>query len=485
MNPATDLNGQGRQDNVQELLKDVGHVGLQNIGNTCFMNSGLQVLLSSKHLVQAVMDSEVCQNSKSNDGRNTNGAMYAAFRELITASTRDKSTVYRPYKIKNAASMLNRAFIGYGQQDSFELIQAVLDGLEKETNMAKGVPYRSLDTDGMSYYEARQMFREYHYERYNSPITRVTCTELAKCVMCTECQYKSYSFSYCQALLLDLVVKKSKSDGQRKAKGKGAGLDNNSLDIDSLIANSEKVYTVENYYCARCKSHGDVNVREWISEPAKCLIIQFKRFRDDRNKPFYHFFSGYSKNDAPVKYGNSLSISCLEFGQNGVEQNDMQPDRTCQSSEVDSSTDQLIDVNADSSTDKTADKSSTGHASQQSLPQNKDNDESVTGVPSVLPPTQESDVKGDKDTKDIGGIGSVKPPKGKPLGSSGVQSSKTYEYKYRGASLHSGGLGGGHYTALCYGCNDKYYYCNDSSITQLDKGKLDEHAYVLIFDRVD
>lgn len=62
---------------------------------------------------------------------------------------------------------------------------------------------------------------------------------------------------------------------------------------------------------------------------------------------------------------------------------------------------------------------------------------------------------------------------------------RSYKYRYRGASLHSGGLGGGHYTALCYGCNDKYYYCNDSSVTVVDRGKLDTRAYVLLFDRVD
>ena len=107
----------------------------------------------------------------------------------------------------------------------------------------------------------------------------------------------------------------------------------------------------------------------------------------------------------------------------------MQPDGTCLASEVDSS----MDLSVDYPTDKSSTCLTVQESQSQSLPR----------------PT------------------------------------RSYKYQYRGASLHSGGLGGGHYTALCYGCNDKYYYCNDSSVTLVDKAKLDAQAYVLLFDRVD
>lgn len=428
MNPTLSPADRVKQGGEGEALGNIGHVGLLNLGNTCFMNSGLQVLLSSKHLVKAVMESQVQEESGHTSGRITGKAMHVSFKELIYASRTTKADIYKPDKIKNAASRLNKSFIGYGQQDSFELIQTVLDGLEKETNRAKEVPYKALNTDGMEYSKAQRLFRENHREKYDSPITEVTCTELAKCVMCTGCQLKSYSFSYCQALLLDLPVKGGKNEGNKKRCEK-QGWKSNSLSLSALINNSEKAYAVDNYYCSECKAHRRVNVREWISEPAKCLIIQLKRFRNNDYNTISRFFWGYSKNDAPVEYEDTLEIPCFEFGQNGVAKDDMQPDGTCPASEVDSSTDLSVDYPTD--------KSSTCLTAQESQSQ------------SLPRPT------------------------------------RSYKYQYRGASLHSGGLGGGHYTALCYGCNDKYYYCNDSSVTLVDKAKLDAQAYVLLFDRVD
>lgn len=480
VDPVADSSDRGKQNDVKGSLKDVGHVGLLNMGNTCYMNSGLQVLLSSKHLVQAIMDSKVYQNSDSDNKTVTKGMMYIAFKELIGASSTDKPNIYKPDKIKNAVSKLNKAFAGYGQQDSFELIQTVLDGLEKETNKAGKVSYESIDTYKKEYHEVQELFRKYHHAKYDSPITRVTCTELAKCVMCTECQSKSYSFSYCQSLLLDLPTKKGKSDGQQKTKNKRQNSYDDILNLSTLIDNSEKAYTVENYYCITCKEHKNVNVREWISEPAKCLIIQFKRFRNDSYGPFstlYRFIGGYSKNDSPVEYEDSLYIRCIDVGQSGVEQGDMQPDRTSPNSEADSSTDQCTDNIVGHYTDKNGMSCTSQHTSIQNKCDN-DNDT----VPRVLSPLDTkitNNVDTDKKIKD------AKPPKGQSLNRSMAQFSKIYEYRYRGASLHSGGLGGGHYTALCYGCNDKYYYCNDSSVTQVKKDKLDAHAYVLIFDRVD
>lgn len=50
-------------------------------------------------------------------------------------------------------------------------------------------------------------------------------------------------------------------------------------------------------------------------------------------------------------------------------------------------------------------------------------------------------------------------------------------------SLHSGGLGGGHYTALVRK-GTQYYYCNDSSITGYPPSRVcwnDPKAYMLSY----
>lgn len=441
---SVDRDKQGEWSDATQDVSHIGHVGLLNLGNTCFMNSGLQVLLSSKHLIGAIMKIREQEKNDSNNIRVNNREMQDAFQNLIDASRGNRADIYRPDKIKDAASRLNKAFRGYGQQDSFELIQTVLDGLERETNRAKEVPYKLLDTDGMGYSKAQELFREHHHMKYDSPITKVTCTELAKCVMCTKCRARSYSFSYCQALLLDLPTKESRTEVKKTKKDEKQDRGSNGLSLSALINNSEKVYTVDNYYCAKCKTHQRVHVREWISEPAKCLIIQLKRFRNDGHSMLPRFLWKYSKNDSSVEYEDTLEIQSFECGQDGVERDDMQSDKTCPGSEVDS--------NADSTVWETQ-------------PQDDSSSENVVQGMTMAA----------LETKAIArGIGNTNPPQ-----------VRSYKYQYRGASLHSGGLGGGHYTALCYGCNDKYYYCNDSNVILVDRGKLDTHAYVLLFDRVD
>lgn len=435
-------------------INKIGHVGLQNLGNTCFMNSGLQVLLSSRTLIEAVLSYKGVKNSTQN-GRDKNKDMLNAFMELIDASmNQSMCRVFNPCRIKAAAEGYNRIFRGHGQQDSFELMQTVLDGLEKATNSAPKHKYEEINNFGIGYNEARSLFKAAHERMYNSRITQVTCTEIVKRVRCLQCQTQSFSFSYCQALLLDLPI----TDKQRE------GITLSEL-LDKLSYENAVDDSVDGYRCEKCKKLTKVATRDWISEPAQCLILQLKRFKNDTMSAIASFFYRYAKNNVAIRYPEMLTITCPRY-------TDEDPD-------MDSTAYPAADMDADA-------------------------DEATYVAATHIREETESVVSNEKDSTDSGVTSQSAQQKRCKKGSSksgsrysspnitqghhrqvSRESLCEYKYKFRGASLHSGSLDGGHYTAYAFGCDDKPYHCNDSLVTEkpIDLGDLAEQIYVLIFDR--
>lgn len=58
------------------------------------------------------------------------------------------------------------------------------------------------------------------------------------------------------------------------------------------------------------------------------------------------------------------------------------------------------------------------------------------------------------------------------------------KYTIDAVSLHSGGLGGGHYTAYVRSDDGVCYYCNDSSVSVIKQiDYQDQRAYVLVYSQ--
>ena len=113
--------------------------GLRNLGNTCYMNSGLQCLLASPSLVEyflhfnpnTKLDSqkdEVDQDNKSN----TCLAISRQFASLVQQVYCGKFSVIQPDKFKEILSSSHEQFSGFRQHDCQEFLALLLDSLHEQ-----------------------------------------------------------------------------------------------------------------------------------------------------------------------------------------------------------------------------------------------------------------------------------------------------------------------------------------------------------------
>lgn len=199
-------------DGVIEKQPDLdsgGKVGLNNLGNTCFMNSALQCLSHSTPLTRHFLSSRFRADLNSSNPLGTGGMLANAFdsvmKEIWTKNKNIRGST-SPTALKRAISAFAPRFAGCLQHDAQEFLAYLLDGLHEDLNRIRKAPYVEMpDANGKENMAiAGAEAWDAHRRRNDSLIMDNFYGQFKSTCICPKCDRLSVSFDTFNHISLEI-----------------------------------------------------------------------------------------------------------------------------------------------------------------------------------------------------------------------------------------------------------------------------------------
>lgn len=258
-----------------------GLVGLVNLGNTCFMNAGLQCLSHIEPISAYFLTGKYAEELNPSNPFGTGGHLAKGFAKLQELLWQRSSKAQTPSQIHSTLSKFARhLFRDAEQQDAQELLAYLLDGLHEDLNLvkvqAKGSPAsQPVDPDeederlcqlerekGEEYVAALTWMN--NLMRHKSVLIDLFQGQLRSQLTCGECGHRSKTFD--PYLYVSLPI----HYGMRTLE-----------DALGHFLKEEALTDDERWRCPKCKRHVDAvkKIDFWKLPPV--LVIHLKRFEFD------------------------------------------------------------------------------------------------------------------------------------------------------------------------------------------------------------
>ncbi len=319
-------------DEQRKKLITRGLCGLKNIGNTCYMNASLQclsavtlfssyvrsdrymkrlesnavqVLSKKKRTIMKLPDNhDVSLTNKEVDNYCIESVVYQLSR-LFETMWANNSTI-TPKSFKAVIGSKCEIFRGAAQNDSQELINLILDRIHEETKQAVDVSFRNVppsvnalikkrrqcmdivrnkkytleerEEAKMNYIDYRTknikdfvILQAYTYwkksvEKSHSIITDLFTGLFYSRIECGECKNETASFEP-----FTIISIPTNDKGTTSLK-----------DCLKEFSKEENLTGDNQYHCDKCKKKVDATKKLYIWEPPEVLIVQLKRFKNDK-----------------------------------------------------------------------------------------------------------------------------------------------------------------------------------------------------------
>jgi ubiquitin C-terminal hydrolase len=281
MNKQNNLNiinkNTGKNENVKINQIYPHRTGLQNIGQTCYMNSTIQCLSNIKYL----SDNLIKHFGKFDI---ENQPLSVAFSSLVYDLFTTQKKYIAPKLFKKIIGKLNPLFEGMHAADAKDLIFFLLETMHKELNKIKinseesNIDYAQLEKDSFDEDKMFQHFIKEYKEKNKSIISDTFYGIIRSTMKCNSCNKTKFSFQTFNLLIFQLKNIKEYNIKTRKNNNKYVINIYDAFDCDK----KEEVLDGENMiYCNSCKGLRSGTHQQIIYSLPRVLIIILNRGRNN------------------------------------------------------------------------------------------------------------------------------------------------------------------------------------------------------------